>query len=176
MQSRVKQMEKRIDREIEDKEGLLVDIEQPVDLKLMTLSHHKKVLVDIKEYGLRYKGAEASLFDNLTFSINQGDRIALHGENGCGKSTLIKMLLNKAGYDISQCFQRDEFLLDNNQYVKNSSVGRSETTKNISGTEHMNLDGKLMEHGTCELVSGLVISYISQDTSKLRGSITDYCK
>ena len=147
MQSRVKQMEKRIDREIEDKEGLLVDIEQPVDLKLMTLSHHKKVLVDIKEYGLRYKDAESSLFEDITFSINQGERIALHGENGCGKSTLIKMLLNKAGYDLSQCFQKDVFL-----------------------------DNILEEQGTCELASGLVISYISQDTSRLRGSINDFCK
>ena len=147
MQSRVKQIEKRIDREIEDKEGLLVDIEQPVELKLVALSHHKKVLVDIKEYGLRYKDAESSLFEDITFSINQGERIALHGENGCGKSTLIKMLLNKAGYDLSQCFQKDVFL-----------------------------DNILEEQGTCELASGLVISYISQDTSRLRGSINDFCK
>ena len=73
----------------------MVDIEQPVELKLVALSHHKKMLVDIKKYGLRYKDAKNPLFDNLTFSINQGERVALHGENGCGKSTLIKMLLHK---------------------------------------------------------------------------------
>lgn len=147
MQSRVKQMEKRIDREIENKEGLLVDIEQPVELKLVSLSHHKKMLVDIRKYGLRYKDAESSLFEDISFSINQGERIALHGENGCGKSTLIKMLLHKADYDLLYCFQKDEHIYD-----------------------------VLEEQGICELASGLVISYISQDTSRLRGSITAYCK
>ena len=34
MQSRVKQMEKRIGREIREKEGLLKDLEVPADLKL----------------------------------------------------------------------------------------------------------------------------------------------
>ena len=139
MQSRVKQMEKRIDREIEDKEDLLVDIEQQIDLKLVPLTHYKKLLVDIKDYGLRYKDAEFSVFDNLTFSISQGERIALHGENGCGKSTLIKMLLEKVWYNSSQ------------NYV-------------------------LEENGVCELAPGLVISYVSQDTSRLKGSIADYCK
>ena len=35
MQSRVKQLEKRIRLEIEEKEGLLQDLETPVDLKLV---------------------------------------------------------------------------------------------------------------------------------------------
>ena len=44
MQSRVKQMEKRIEREIEEKEGLLEDIEYPKDLKLFQLVHYKNSL------------------------------------------------------------------------------------------------------------------------------------
>lgn len=43
MQSRVKQMEMRIEKEIEEKEGLLQDIESTVELKLVPLSHHKKL-------------------------------------------------------------------------------------------------------------------------------------
>ena len=50
MQSRVKQMEKRIEREIEEKEGLLEDIEYPKDLKLFQLVHYKNSLVNVKEY------------------------------------------------------------------------------------------------------------------------------
>ena len=46
MQSRVKQMEKRIEREIEEKEGLLQDIETSIDLKLFPLTHHKKLLIN----------------------------------------------------------------------------------------------------------------------------------
>lgn len=96
MQSRVKQMEKRINREIEEKEGLLQDLEKSVDLKLTQLSHYKNTLVNIKDYSLRYENADYPAFSDLTFTINKGERIALSGKNGCGKSTLIKMILQKS--------------------------------------------------------------------------------
>ena len=137
MRSRVKQMEKRMNRAIEEKEGLLVDLEQPVDLKIMPLAHHKKILVNIREYSLKYEDAEREIFADLTFAIHVGDRISLHGQNGCGKSTLIKMILEKAGF------------ADNKM--------------------------KVIESGLCETASGLVISYINQDTSALKGSITKFC-
>lgn len=138
MQSRVKQMEKRIHREIEEKEGLLVDLEQPVDLKIMPLKHHKKNLLNINDYSLTYIDAEYPLFTDLTFTITQGERIAIHGENGCGKSTLIKMILQKAG-------------ITGQQLPVNKS-------------------------GVCETASGLVISYVNQDTSMLNGSVFEFCK
>lgn len=97
MQSRVKQMEKRIHREIEEKEGLLQDIERSIDLKLFQKQHHKNTLVNLKDYGIRYTDAESFVFENLTFAISQGERIALCGKNGCGKSSLIKMILQKTG-------------------------------------------------------------------------------
>lgn len=37
-------------------------------------------------------GREAPLFTNVTFGINQGDKIALIGRNGCGKSTLLSCI------------------------------------------------------------------------------------
>ena len=97
MQSRVKQMEKRIGREIEEKEGLLQDIETPVDLKLIQLSHHKNTLVNIKDYRCQYADSDHPVFERLTFTINRGDRIALSGKNGCGKSTLLKMIVQNNG-------------------------------------------------------------------------------
>ena len=137
MQSRVKQMEKRINREMEEKEGLLVDLEQPVDLKLMPLIHHKKMLVNIRDYSLKYTDAEKPIFTDLTFTISQGERIALRGENGCGKSTLIKMILEKTG--------------DSKNYISVS------------------------ESGICETASGMVISYVNQETSMLKGNIFKFC-
>lgn len=145
MQSRVKQMEKRINREVEEKEGLLVDLEQPVDLKLMPRSHHKETLVNVRDYSVTYKGAEGPAFSDLTFSIKRGERIALHGENGCGKSTLIKMILQKAGF-------MEEF------------PGRFPDGKPV-----------LTESGVCETASGIIISYVSQDISMLKGGISGFC-
>ena len=138
MQSRVKQTEKRIGREIEEKEGLLVDLEQPVDLKLISLFHHKNQLVTIKDYSVRYLDASDFVLNGVAFTIEKGERIALHGENGCGKSTLIKMILKKAG-------------------VFNDEIQTEET-------------------GVCEIASGLVISYVCQDTSGLRGTIDMFCE
>jgi len=138
MQSRVKQMEGRLNREIEEKEGLLKDIEEPVDLKLMPLTHYKKALVSLKDYGVRYSGAEKAVLKDLTFTVDRGDRIAVHGENGCGKSTLIKMILKHAGVPV----------------------------------EHMDV----LESGSCETAPGLIVSYVSQDTSWLRGSASEFCR
>ncbi|MGN0375181.1 MAG: ribosomal protection-like ABC-F family protein [Butyrivibrio sp.] len=136
MQSRVKQMKKRINREIEEKEGLLSDLEKVPDLKLMSLTHYKKTLVNVREYSVKYD-ASKEVLSNITFCINAGERVALNGENGCGKSTLIKMILQKAGY---------------------SSVPMP-----------------VIESGICETASGLIISYVNQDTSMLQGSFSKYC-
>jgi len=133
-------MEERIDREIAEKEGLLQDIEKPIDLKIMPLSHYKKTLVSAREYGIRYSDASEPLFTNLTFEINHGDRVFLNGKNGCGKSSLIKTILEK----------------------------------NIADREILTLQMNLS--GILEVVPNLVISYINQDTSFLKGNIKDFCR
>lgn len=137
LQSQVKQTEKRIHREITEKEGLLADLEQPVDLKLRPLVHPKETLVQVRDYAVKYPDAAQPVFTGLTFCVQRGQRIALHGQNGCGKSTLLRRLLEKAG------------AVDNGVPV--------------------------IESGSCETASGLLLSYVSQDTSLLKGSISVFC-
>ena len=95
MQARVKSYETRVSREIEEKEGLLQDIENVEDLKLMPLSFHKEVLIEARDLTLRYKGCE-DLFQNIGFQVVRSDRVIIRGKNGCGKSSLIKAILNSA--------------------------------------------------------------------------------
>ena len=95
MQARVKSYEQRIDREIEDKEGLLQDIEKVTDLKICPLRFHKEVLISANDLSLRYADAKEELFSGLRFQVKRGDRIILSGDNGCGKSSIIKAILNK---------------------------------------------------------------------------------
>ena len=95
MQARVKAVEKRIDREIEEKEGLLQDIEKITDLKIEPLIFHKEVLVNARDLSLRYEDSEEELFSGLRFQVKNGDRIILSGENGCGKSSILKAVLQK---------------------------------------------------------------------------------
>ena len=147
MQSRVKNFEKRIEREIEEKEGLLNDIEKVDDLKLIPLSHHKKCLVECRDFSLGYRSDNdiKPILEGITFQLMQGDILFLNGENGCGKSSLIKAILN----DVSS----------------KSNVGGDS-----SDISNMVTSGKL------ETASGLVISYINQNTSHLSGSIKEYAK
>ncbi|MER2081590.1 MAG: ribosomal protection-like ABC-F family protein [Ruminococcus sp.] len=99
MQKRVKEMQNRIAHEIEEKEGLLSDIERTAELKLSPLDHHKNILVNVRDYRFRYNDADHPILNQLTFDVKKGDRIALVGQNGCGKSTLIKRILQRAGMD-----------------------------------------------------------------------------
>ena len=98
MQARVKSYERRIDREIGEKEGLLQDIEKVSELRIEPLRFHKEVLVNANDLSLRYEGAERELFSGLRFQIKRGERVVLSGENGCGKSSILKAILQKADH------------------------------------------------------------------------------
>ncbi|MBO4863650.1 MAG: ABC-F type ribosomal protection protein [Eubacterium sp.] len=99
MQSRVSNFEKRIDREISEKEGLLKDIEKVDDLKLNPMEHHKKCIIDCKGFSLGYSDSHNAVLENLSFQLMRGERLFLAGPNGCGKSSLIKAILKEAEYD-----------------------------------------------------------------------------
>lgn len=47
------------------------------------------------------------LFQDLTFGISQGEKVALVGENGVGKSTLLKILIGKVQSDSGKISVRD---------------------------------------------------------------------
>lgn len=142
MQGRVKQMEQRIEREIQEQEGLLQDLECPVELKMMPLSHHKEVLLEARAYGLWYEGASEPVFEGMELTIQRGERVFLQGENGCGKSSLIKAVL---------------------------AAGAAEREEEMARA-------CLREEGELRVASGLIISYVSQDTSFLKGSIREFCR
>jgi ATP-binding cassette subfamily F protein 3 len=47
-------------------------------------------MISVDAVGVEFSGS--TLFSNITFNINETDRIALMGKNGAGKSTLLKIL------------------------------------------------------------------------------------
>src|SRR4028118_663488 len=46
-------------------------------------------MISVDAVSVEFNGA--ALFSNITFNINENDRIALMGKNGAGKSTLLKI-------------------------------------------------------------------------------------
>jgi len=58
-----------------------------------TVSATNRCLMRINKLSLGY-GA-TPLFKDLTFNVNEGERIRLHGRNGVGKSTIIKAIMSQ---------------------------------------------------------------------------------
>ncbi|MNO12389.1 Lipid A export ATP-binding/permease protein MsbA [compost metagenome] len=49
--------------------------------------------IDIKNVSFKYLNQNVHALKNISFSINEGERVAILGDNGSGKSTLIKCLV-----------------------------------------------------------------------------------
>lgn len=123
---RAKHIEARQQEAISEKSKLLHNIEQNDTLKIWPLDFHKHRLIEVNNLSISY--GEREVFSHLSFNVNKGDRIALMGKNGGGKSSLLKLIHGES----------------------------------ISFT------------GELKIGSGLIISYISQDTSFLQGNLHDF--
>lgn len=66
----------------------IVDIENA-----RALNTEKAPSIEFVDVGFTYPGQTKPVFQNLSFSIKSGDHIALVGENGAGKTTIIKLLM-----------------------------------------------------------------------------------
>lgn len=85
VQSRVKQLEKMDRIELQEKETRDFDIKFNIRIK------SGKVVVDLKDVGKSYGDLE--ILQNAEAQVIRGDKIALIGANGKGKSTLLRMLV-----------------------------------------------------------------------------------
>ena len=126
MMKRAKDIEARSQKAVEDKSKLLKNIEKEESLKISPLEYVKNTLLELENVSISYDGKE--ICNNVSFQIHKGDRVALCGKNGCGKSSIIKLIC-----------------------------------------------GENIEHtGRVDIGSGLKISFVSQDTSQLKGNLSDY--
>lgn len=147
MEKRRKNLENREARAIEEKSGLLKNIETAEDLKLFPLRHYKDVPVSLSNVCIYYEQANGSRknLGTVSFDIKNGECVVLCGKNGCGKSSILKAVIQAA--------------------EEKAGVDRE---RSISLTEPIHYSGTITTGG------GLKISYVPQDTSHLRGSLTDY--
>ncbi len=128
MMKRSKVLESRQETAIEEKSKLLKNIETADSLSIKPKTYHSSKMVDAENLAVFY--GDRKVLEGVSFSVNTGDRIALIGKNGSGKTSILKLLL---GEEI--------------RYEGNLRIG-----------------------------SNLILSYISQDTSYLRGNLKDFAR
>ncbi len=86
---------RRRERAIEEKRSLLHNVEKVGELKLTVLRHPKDVLIQVVNGTVSYDGR--IICEGVSFTLRRGERIALTGPNGCGKSSLLKALVGVGG-------------------------------------------------------------------------------
>ena len=118
-----KNFEQRIEKSINEKNSLLRNIDRNDNLKLVVLKNVKNPLVWLDKLQIKYE--DRIIFNPISFELNNGDRVAIVGKNGIGKSSILKLILG-----------------ENLQYT-----------------------------GSFKVINDLKISYVSQDTENLEGSL-----
>ena len=150
MMKRSKVLEKRIDKAIEEKSNLLNNVDRADSLKIIPLESRKNPLVLAEELQIKYDSN--AIFNPVSFEVNNGDRVALVGKNGAGKSSILKLILEK------------------------SSTGNENILQPTGNTNNLALVEKAEYTGTLKVANDLKISYISQSTEYLKGNLKEFAK
>lgn len=128
MMKKSKVMERRMEKAIEEKAGLLKNIDTKDDLKIIPVETKKNPLIVAQDLQIKYDNK--TIFSKLSFEVKKGDRIAIIGKNGSGKSSILKLLLGEA----------------------------------------------IPHEGMLKIANDLQISYVSQSTENLKGTIKQLAK
>ncbi|WP_145053459.1 Lsa family ABC-F type ribosomal protection protein [Paenibacillus xylanexedens] len=94
MMKRSKNIEQRKQSAIQEKSKLLKNLESAERLQIHQLDFHKNELVELENVTIAY--GSNTVCTDVSFTIERGDRIALYGKNGSGKSSLLKLICGEA--------------------------------------------------------------------------------
>lgn len=88
-QSREKSLDKLLEQKIE-----LRPVAKTVQIKMNINDLGSTIPLSVKEIGFGYD-EQNLLYENITFDLYRGEKFLIVGENGVGKSTLLKLIMNQ---------------------------------------------------------------------------------
>lgn len=90
MMKRAKTVEARREKAVREKADLLKNVETAEKLILKPLIFHCRRMLEVTDLVISYD--DRKVCGPLSFTVSQGERIALCGRNGSGKSSILKLL------------------------------------------------------------------------------------
>lgn len=157
MMKKSKAIEKRIESAIEEKSNLLNNIDRNEPLKIIPIESRKNPLIIADNFQIKYD--DKTIFDKISFEIKNGDRIAITGKNGAGKSSILKLILG-----------------NNIQYNGNISIANDLKISYVSQSTE-NLKGKLKdfarENDVDESIFKAMLSKMGVSNSEFSKNIED---
>lgn len=135
MMKKSKAIEQRIEKAIDEKSSLLKNIDRNDSLKIIPIESRKNPLIIADNLQIKYN--DKTIFSKVSFEIKNGDRIAITGKNGVGKSSILKLIIgNEMQYSgefkiakdlkISYVSQSTEYLKgDLKTYARENQVDES---------------------------------------------------
>ena len=151
VKARVKRNEKRLQRAKELKNQLEIDeasyksaiksLKPQVSKKSIDLS---RFVAEYHEVAVKYPNQKEFVFKNLSIKISRNDRIGLLGNNGSGKSTFLKTILNEVPISKGKLKIKKNLEFSYFDQMRNDLNGRK-SIKDIlvpSGGDYLKVQGK----------------------------------
>ncbi len=91
MDAQVKSKRKRLEKELEKTKVERVKEEYSVEFSIQANKKVGKRFLEVKKFKKDFHGK--TLFENVNFTIQHGEKVAIVGPNGSGKTTLLKMIM-----------------------------------------------------------------------------------
>ena len=85
-----KAKQKKLDKLLEDRPEKPPAV-KPVTIKLQEGSYRTKTILRARDLSFRYETGTSPIIADATFAVSPGEKIALVGPNGCGKTTMIRL-------------------------------------------------------------------------------------
>ncbi len=139
-----------------------------VRLSFQGTGYAPKKLIEVKKISKTFR--EQPLFSNFDFTIGSGERVGILGPNGCGKSTLIRILLGQEAPDQGSVHHADKIS------VSYFEQGRDKINPNQTLIKNICPEGDYVQHrGQWIHVRGYLERFLfdsaqfDQNVSKLSG-------